>query len=1191
MTRHEVNARINEEVKISVDSKLNAFIKDETQREYEFPSSLTSEERRYVHQYCGTLGLKTKSRGKGFARCLTIYKSEGSSVITQDAGIAMGRISQQHTLHLLQRYPVSDKERKELQPFTEKERINSATHGNVGIDSKELNCTTGRLSSVIPQVPPPVQRSSSYNDLLLFRQSLPIWSCRNNIVRAIDENNVVLISGDTGCGKTTQVPQFILEYSTFAGKPCRVITTEPRRLAALSVAERVAFERGENIGQTVGYQIRLESKVSPKTLLTFCTNGVLLRTLMGGDNGLSNITHILIDEVHERDRLSDLLLLIIREMLSKFSHLKLIVMSATIDTERFSRYFGDCPVIRVSGIQHKVSTFFLEDVLKLTNYWTPEMKKCEKSLKQRDKKQQVLFEWCCSRNTNTSQSFQDDVLYQSNAHSLEENNEKLDLDLDPNLKKAVDDAIKISLFNGKNEDFEELLSLIMNENVSVDYQHSETGVTALIAAVCHGKIIYIETLLSLGASITLCTPNNWDAVKWAKNTNQSEVCELLEAYWQCCNERSQGAVEFENIEKVPDLSDEEKQLLEIYHRSFNDEEVDIKLILALLQKICLEGDFSTPDEAKGAILVFLPGYDEIVNLRELILSDFQHFDSNKYVLFTLHSQMQSNDHKRVFKRVPPDVRKIILATNLAETSITIDDVMYVIDSGKVKEKSYEPSLGVSMLKSTWISQASAVQRSGRAGRCRSGVCYHLFSKYRYSKMSAYQIPEILRIPIHELCLQSKLLAANNCSINEFLSKALDPPSLPSINNSVHLLKTIDALDPFEQLTELGLHLLDLPVEPNLGKMILYSVVLKCLDPVLTIVCTLAYRDPFVIPSQPAQKRAAAVARKKLASGTRSDHMILLRAFQAWQKARNDGVEKDFLDTNFVGSSTMEMIVGMRTQLLGQLRASGFVRARGVGDIRDLNTNSENWAVVKAAICAGCYPNMIRVDRDRKQLVTLRENKVRFHPCSVFNSNPGNPKENIYKNRAQLLENIPSDWIVYEEMTRIGRVSYARCCTLVSPIVVAIFAGAARLPSDALHENDAMSSYSPYADPESDSESEEKTEREKAMLKIDDWIQFKVNPDIARLVFQLRQKWHSLFLKRMSVPAKPLSQSDDAVIKTIVDVLTAEDMALGLPQPAGIGQRPRPMSTDFCPPVSNTELRSPVQSSRMKQKISLRANHK
>lgn len=166
----------------------------------------------------------------------------------------MGRISQHHALSLIQRYPVTEKEKKDLTPPGERDRINiSGFH-----ETKELNCTTGRLSNVIPQIPNDPNFKST--DILHSRQSLPVWQHRNQIMEVISRNSVILISGETGSGKTTQVPQYILEYCTQEKQPCRIICSEPRRLAALSVAERVSCERSEGIGQTVGYQIRLESK-------------------------------------------------------------------------------------------------------------------------------------------------------------------------------------------------------------------------------------------------------------------------------------------------------------------------------------------------------------------------------------------------------------------------------------------------------------------------------------------------------------------------------------------------------------------------------------------------------------------------------------------------------------------------------------------------------------------------------------------------------------------------------------------------------------------------------------------------------------------------------------------------------------------------------------------------------------------
>ncbi|CAG2122393.1 unnamed protein product, partial [Medioppia subpectinata] len=159
-------------------------------------------------------------------------------------------------------------------------------------------------------------------------------------------------------------------------------------------------------------------------------------------------------------------------------------------------------------------------------------------------------------------------------------------------------------------------------------------------------------------------------------------------------------------------TEEEKELLDIYHNCFNDDDIDCQLICAVLDHINRN---SSPD---GAILVFLPGLDDILAVKDIILSDSKKFNPRNYEIFILHSQMQSSDQKRVFNRLPNNIRKIILSTNIAETSLTIDDVVFVIDLGKVKEKSFDSLMGISSLKSVWISQSSVRQRRGRAGRTR-----------------------------------------------------------------------------------------------------------------------------------------------------------------------------------------------------------------------------------------------------------------------------------------------------------------------------------------------------------------------------------------------------------------------------------------------------------------------------------------
>ncbi|XP_061118444.1 3'-5' RNA helicase YTHDC2 [Conger conger] len=1150
--------RIDEEVKIAVNISFERFQYSE-EKELEFPSSLTSTERAFIHRLAQSLGYISKSRGKGMRRFLTVSKKDGTETAQSVMSFTLSHNAKHVIRSLLQRFPITNKERADLTPRTER-GLSMALEAD---SCQDKNRTSGRLNNGIPQVP---QRRGA-SELDLFRRALPVYERQDEIVRIIKDHRVVLVVGETGSGKTTQIPQFLLDDCSRNGAPCRIFCTQPRRLAAIAVAERVAAERGENVGQTIGYQIRLESRVSPKTLLTFCTCGVLLRTLMAGDSTMSTVTHVILDEVHERDGLCDFLLTKMRDLLQKMPSLKLILSSAALDVELFVRYFGSCPVIHIKGRPFEVKEVFLEDILRTTGYTNKDMLKYRKEMLKEEKQQTSLTEWCRVRDGGPRQEPQRE---RTSIRALEENDllddsafsqlsEKDVASLDPWLLKEMDACISDVFLSQDAEAFVQLFNLILSENVSVDYRHSGTSATPLMVASARGFLGPMEQLLSMGASVNMKASNGWTALDWAKHFNQAEAVDLLESY---ISSLEAGKLDESSLVQASSasLSAEDQELLKVYHHSFDDEKVDLDLIMHLLSNICQSSD-------EGAVLIFLPGYDEIVGLKDRILYDDKRFadHSHRYQVFTLHSNMQTSDQKKVLKASPPGVRKIILSTNIAETSITVNDVVFVIDAGKVKEKSFDALNHVTMLKMVWISKASALQRKGRAGRCRPGICFHLFSRLRFNNMLEYQVPQLLRMPLQELCLHTKLLAPITCPIAEFLSKAPEPPPTLIVKNAVQMLKTIDAMDPWEDLTELGYHLADLPVEPHLGKMVLCAVVLKCLDPILTIACTLAHRDPFVLPAQASHKRASLLCRKRFTAGTFSDHMALLRAFQAWQKARNDGWERAFCEKNFLSQAAMEIIIGMRTQLLGQLRAIGFVRARGGGDIRDVNMNSENWAVVKAALVAGMYPNLIHVDRERGCLAGPKEKKVRFHPTSVL-SQPHCRKIPPANGQAAAVQSLPTDWLIYDEMTRAHRIASVRCCSSVTPFSVAVFGGCAKLPSTALQEP-AMLKADPLNE-SSDSEAEDRSLSQRAHMHIDEWLHFKLERETASLAFQLRQKWHWLFLRRIRAPSKPWSQVDEATMRALVTVLSTEEQEAGLQQPAGIGQRPRPMSSEDPPQPSS-----------------------
>jgi hypothetical protein len=296
-------------------------------------------------------------------------------------------------------------------------------------------------------------------------------------------------------------------------------------------------------------------------------------------------------------------------------------------------------------------------------------------------------------------------------------------------KAALDEAINLAW---SNDEFDSLLDLVSSEGTPkvYDYQHSVSGLTPLMVFAGKGRVGDVCMLLSLGANCNLQSKCGLTALKWAERENQEEAAEVIRKHAQ---------------NALADSS-EQRQLLDKYMATINPELIDVVLIEQLIKKICV-------DSKDGAILVFLPGWDDINRTRERLLANLFFKDGSKFIIISLHSMVPSVEQKKVFKRPPQGCRKIILSTNISESAITIDDVVYVIDSGRMKEKSYDPYNNVSTLQSSWVSKASAKQREGRAGRCQPGICYHLYSKLRESSLPDFQVPEIKRMPIEELCLQ------------------------------------------------------------------------------------------------------------------------------------------------------------------------------------------------------------------------------------------------------------------------------------------------------------------------------------------------------------------------------------------------------------------------------------------------------
>ncbi|XP_015074293.1 DExH-box ATP-dependent RNA helicase DExH5, mitochondrial isoform X1 [Solanum pennellii] len=712
------------------------------------------------------------------------------------------------------------------------------------------------------------QESPEGRKMLEFRCSLPAYKEKDAILSAISQNQVVIVSGETGCGKTTQIPQFILESEIeyIRGDMCSIICTQPRRISVMAVSERVAAERGELLGETVGYKVRLEGVKGRDTHLLFCTTGILLRRLLV-DRNLKGITHVIVDEIHERGMNEDFLLIVLKDLLPRRPELRLILMSATLDAELFSSYFDGAPLVHIPGFTYPVHTHFLENILEMSGYrLTP-------------------------------------------------------------------------------------------DNQIDDYGQERT----------------------------------WKMNKQAPRKRKSQIASAVEDTL-----RSADFQEF---------SPETQESLSCW----NPDCIGFNFIEYILCHIC-------ENERPGAVLVFMTGWDDISSLKDKLQSHPILGNTSRVLLLACHGSMASSEQRLIFDKPEDGVRKIVLATNIAETSITIDDVVFVIDCGKAKETSYDALNNTPRLLPSWISKVSARQRRGRAGRVQPGDCYHLYPRCVYDAFADYQLPEILRTPLQSLCLQIKSLKLG--SISEFLKRALQSPELLAVQNAVEYLKIIGALDENENLTVLGRYLTMLPMEPKLGKMLILGAILNCLDPILTIVAGLSVRDPFLTPLD---KKDLADAAKAHFSRDFSDHLALVRAYEGWRDAERDLAGYEYCWKNFLSAQSMKAIDSLRKEFYSLLNDTGLVDS----NITMYNSWSYDEHLLRAIICYGLYPGICSVLHNEKSfsLKTMEDGQVLLHSNSV----------NARDSR------IPYPWLVFNEKIKVNCV-FLRDSTAISDSVLLLFGG-------------------------------------------------------------------------------------------------------------------------------------------------------
>ncbi|UJR24999.1 hypothetical protein I4U23_006360 [Adineta vaga] len=795
------------------------------------------------------------------------------------------------------------------------------------------------------------QRSSLYEKLNTKRSGLPISNYRQTILDTTEQNQIFILVGETGSGKTTQTAQFILDDQILKsqGSQCRILCSQPRRISATSVAERVAQERGETrTGDSVGYHIRLSAQFPRKNgSILFCTTGMLLKYIEKYTN-FEHFSHLILDEIHERNIEMDFLLIFIKRLLKIRQDLKVILMSASIQAEKFSFYFNNCPILHIPGNIYPIKEYFLEDYITKLKYPYDNVNLHRRSKKDVD---QTKFN---------------------------EYINELEFDLAAQ-KKSIEVWKKIQ---------------------------------------------------AIGTDFGL--------------------------------------------------------------------EINCDLVVSVIELICRIS-------SQGTILVFLPGWADIVKCTQLLrqrtlLASYLH-------ILPLHSLLPIHNQHEIFDPPPhPTIRKVILSTSIAETSITIDDVIYVIDTGRTKASDYDLETQGKCLLPTNVSRANLLQRKGRAGRTQPGECYRLFTRCN-ERLSFIDFPqsEMITSRLDNIYLQAKLL--NILDVKTFLQDALDPPSIEAIEHAEKFLYDIGALiSDTNELTPIGKILAHLPLAPQIGKLLILGYLFSCFDPILTIASVLSYRDPFVTPID--KTHEINEVRRRFAANTMSDHLMILNVYQQWKNQRNYRDKNQFCYENFLNSNHMKMIDKVRNQLR-HLIQDYFASYTG-----DANRNQYNHHLICALMCAGLYPNIARIrlsaDKSSKRpclLETKFEKRILIHPRSINSK----LRDNDIRHSS-----IQSTLIVYHEKIRTSSI-FIHDISFISPYSLLFFGKTQR-------------------------STENSTTKSTNTLLVDNWIGINIDDHTKNLIYELKDKFNYLVEKK-AMKKNLFLDNEQELIETIIHFITKQDQNL------------------------------------------------
>ncbi|KAI3463896.1 hypothetical protein Pfo_020559 [Paulownia fortunei] len=631
------------------------------------------------------------------------------------------------------------------------------------------------------QSPEASAAKTAFEKLQNDRKTLPIYPYRDELLQAINDHQVLVIVGETGSGKTTQIPQYLHEAGyTERGK---IGCTQPRRVAAMSVAARVSQEMGVKLGHEVGYSIRFEDCTSEKTVLKYMTDGMLLREFLG-EPDLASYSVVMVDEAHERTLSTDILFGLVKDISRFRPDLKLLISSATLDAEKFSDYFDSAPIFKIPGRRFPVEIHYTK---------APE----------------------------------------------------------------------------------------------ADY-------------------------------------------------------------------------------------------------------LDAAIVTALQIHV-------TQPPGDGDILVFFTGQEEIETAEEILKHRTRGLGTKiaELILCPIYANLPTELQAKIFEPTPEGARKVVLATNIAETSLTIDGIKYVIDPGFSKMKSYNPRTGMESLLVTPISKASANQRAGRSGRTGPGKCFRLYTAYNfYNDLDDNTVPEIQRTNLAHVVLALKSLGINDLLNFDFM----DPPPSEALLKALELLYALSALNKHGELTKVGRRMAEFPLDPMLSKMIVASDKYQCSDEIISIAAMLSIGNSIFYRPKDKQVHADN-ARLNFHMGNVGDHVALLKVYSSWKETN---FSTQWCYENYIQVRSMKRARDIRDQLEGLLERVEI----------ELTSNSNDLDAIKKAITSGFFPHSARLQKNGSYRTVKHPQTVHIHPSSGL---------------AQVLPR----WVIYHELVLTTK-EYMRQVTELKP---------------------------------------------------------------------------------------------------------------------------------------------------------------